>query len=311
MTDWSFNDLPNLSDKTALISGANGGLGFVSSHELARAGATVVMTCRNVDKGQAALASIREQLPDAKLELLPLDLADQSSIQQACATFQGKHGKLDILLNNAGIINMPKRQTVDGFESMVGTNFLGHFSLTGHLLESLNAAPAARVVSVGSAGWMHRFARIRLHDLNWEKGRYHPLFATGQAKLALQIFAFELNRRLNAANSSTQSIAVHPGVAYTNVSFAAFEHARAPVKVKISRWLHDCFVQSADDGALPQLYAATADGVKGGDCYGPKGFLELGGAPKPVKSAANAYDEDTGHKLWALAEELTGVRYLS
>ncbi|CBL45422.1 Short-chain dehydrogenase [gamma proteobacterium HdN1] len=308
---WSSQDIPDLNGRIAVITGANGGLGTASTRALARAGATVIMACRNTEKAAQVAEAIRQEVAHAKLDVLALDLARLASIHAFAEQVNRRYPHVDILLNNAGIINMPERRTEDGFESMVGVDFLGHFALTGQLLESLRKSPAARVVGVGSAGWMHQFARIRLHDLNWEKSTFNSMMATGQAKLALQIFCIELDRRLRAHKESTISTVAHPGVADSNVSLASLQFTHAPIREKLIHLANRWLVQSSDQGALPQLYAATADGVKGGDFYGPGGIFELYGAPKPVKSGANARNEDTGKQLWELAEQLTGVRYLS
>lgn len=308
---WSAHDLPDMTGKRILVTGANGGLGWATCRALAGAGADVVLACRSLDKGRAAADAIQQEYPKASLEVMELDLASLASIRQLADEFRSRQDRLDVLINNAGIIGQPKTRTEDGFELQVGVDFLGHFALTGLLLDSLRNSAAARVIAVGSSGLMHRFARIRLNDLNWQRGRYDKLRATGQAKLALQMFSFDLQTRLAANHEAVISVAAHPGVADTDVSLTGYEVTGARLRKRMLQAFNAAFAQPAEQGALPTLYAAAAPGVKGGDSYGPSGLLELRGYPVPVSAAANARNPEVAAKLWSLAEGLTGVQYLS
>jgi NAD(P)-dependent dehydrogenase (short-subunit alcohol dehydrogenase family) len=302
MARWTTTDIPDQSGRLAVVTGANSGLGLVTARELARAGARVVLACRNVSKGEDALSSIRAELPAADMVLAALDLADLSSVREFSSQFAGEHETLDLLVCNAGVMAPPRRLTADGFESQFGTNHLGHFALTGLLLDALLAAPAARVVTTSSGA--HRIGAIKFEDLQREHG-YNNWLAYGQSKLANLMFSFELQKRASAAGTRLVSVAAHPGYARTNLQFAGphlFEQM-------IMRVTNPLLGQSAEMGALPLLYAATAPEVPGGSFIGPDGFLEQRGYPHIVTAARKAYDEDAGRRLWEISEELTGVRY--
>jgi NAD(P)-dependent dehydrogenase (short-subunit alcohol dehydrogenase family) len=302
MARWTASDIPDQSGRLAVITGANSGLGLVTAQELARAGARVVLACRNVSKGQDALSSIRESVPAADAVLAELDLADLSSVRAFAARFAGENESLDLLVCNAGVMAPPRRLTVDGFESQIGTNHLGHFALTGLLLAQLLAAPSPRVVTLSSGA--HRIGAINFDDLQAEHG-YNNWRAYGQSKLANLMFSFELDRRARAAGTSLKSIAAHPGYARTNLQFASPRF----YEQLIMRVTNPLLGQSAEMGALPQLYAATAPDVPGGSFVGPDGFLEQRGYPHLVTAAGKAYDEQSWARLWELSEELTEVRY--
>ena len=286
----------------AVVTGANSGLGLVTSRELARAGAFVVLASRDTAKGERAAAEIRAAATGAELEVAPLDLADLGSVRAFADKVAAERGQLDLLVNNAGVMAPPRRLTKDGFESQFGTNHLGHFALTGLLLEPLLAAPHPRVVTLSSGA--HRIGRIHFDDLQAEH-RYINWLAYGQSKLANLMFCFELERRANLAGSVLLSLAAHPGYAATNLQFAgpsrSYEKALGALGNKV-------IAQSAEMGALPTLYAATAD-LPGGTFIGPDGFLEQRGYPHVVTGASRAYDEDAWRRLWEVSEQLTGVRY--
>jgi NAD(P)-dependent dehydrogenase (short-subunit alcohol dehydrogenase family) len=300
---WTAAEIPDQSGHVALVTGANSGIGRVAARELARAGATVVMACRDAAKGERAAAAIGAAAPGADVHVAELDLADLASVRDFSATLAAEHDRLDVLLNNAGIMASPRRLTKDGFESQLGTNHLGHFALTGLLLELLLAAPDPRVVTVSSGA--HRMGTIRFDDLQWEHG-YNNWRAYGQSKLANLLFCFELQRRATAAATSLRSVAAHPGYAATNLQSAGptrfYERSLMAVTNKV-------VAQSAEMGALPSLYAATVADLPGGSYVGPHGFMELRGYPHLVTAAGKAYDEDTWRRLWEVSEELTGVRY--
>jgi NAD(P)-dependent dehydrogenase (short-subunit alcohol dehydrogenase family) len=290
---WTAADMPDQAGKTAVVTGANSGLGLVISRELARAGATVVMACRNVKKGERAAAEVGKR---AQLEAL--DLADLDSVRD----FAGRlsEARVDVLVNNAGVMAPPRRLTADGFESQFGTNHLGHFALTGLLVPKLLAAPEPRVVTMSSGG--HRMGRINFDDLHGER-LYNNWLAYGQSKLANLLFAFELQRR---ADGQLQSLAAHPGYSATNLQFAGPARWYERASMALTNRL---IAQSADQGALPALYAATVTDVPGGSYIGPDGFLEARGHPHLVTAAGKAYDPEVAARLWEVSEALTGVRY--
>ncbi len=296
---WTAAEMPDQTGKTAIVTGANSGLGAAIARELARAGATVIMAVRNLQKGEKAISQVREQAPEARLELRELDLSDLASVR---AFAEGHQGPLHLLVNNAGIMAPPRRTTKDGFESQFGTNHLGHFALTGLLLPRLLEAPSSRVVTQSSGA--HRIGKINFDDLQGER-RYINWLAYGQSKLANLMFGFELQRRASAAGTALESMIAHPGYARTNLQFAS----PAWYEQMIMRVINPLVGQSADMGALPALYAATVPDLPGGTFVGPDGFMEQGGHPKVVSAAGKAYDEDAWRRLWEVSEELTGVRY--
>jgi NAD(P)-dependent dehydrogenase (short-subunit alcohol dehydrogenase family) len=299
---WTAADIPDQEGRTAVVTGANSGLGLAAARELARAGADVVLACRNTAKGDAAAAAIAEEIPGAKVEVRALDLAGLESVRGFAARFSAERGGLDILLNNAGVMAAPRRETADGFESQLGTNHLGHFALTGLLLSELEGRENARVVTVSSTA--HKFGRIRFDDLQGERS-YRRWRAYGQAKLANVLFALELDRRLSAAGSTVKSLAAHPGYAATNLQSAS----PPPVERAIFRVTNLLLAQSAEQGALPLLYAATRPNLGGGLFIGPDGFEEQRGYPRVTRPVKAGRDEQTAKRLWTVSEELTGVGY--
>ena len=300
---WTASDIPAQAGRVAVVTGANSGLGQATARELARAGASVVMAVRDQGRGEQAAARIRASAPAATLEVAPLDLADLSSVREFAASLAGVHERLDLLINNAGIMAAPRRLTRDGFESQFGTNHLGHFALTGLLLPALLRAPAPRVVTVSSH--LHRRGTMNFADLQGEHG-YSRWGAYQQSKLANLMFCFELQRRAAEADAALLSLAAHPGYADTNLQFAAPDRFYE----KAYMWIGNKLIaQSADMGALPTLYAATYPGLPGGTYVGPGGFGEQRGHPKVVGAAGKAYDEAAWRRLWEISEQLTGVRY--
>jgi NAD(P)-dependent dehydrogenase (short-subunit alcohol dehydrogenase family) len=296
---WTAADIPDQSGRVAVVTGANSGLGLIDSRELARAGARVIMACRNTEKGEAAAEQIRGAVPEGEVEVAGLDLADLESIRAFAETAPDG---IDLLINNAGVMAPPRRLTKDGFESQFGTNHLGHFALTGLLLQKLLATPEPRVVTESSGA--HRIGRINFDDLQGER-RYIRWLGYGQSKLANLMFAFELERRASEAGAPLKSLAAHPGYSRTNLQFAAPPiHERAVMAVT-----NLLVAQSAEMGALPTLYAATVPELPGGSFIGPDGLMEQRGYPKVVTAAGRAYDEDAWRRLWEISEELTGVHY--
>jgi NAD(P)-dependent dehydrogenase (short-subunit alcohol dehydrogenase family) len=303
MAPWTASDIPDQSGRLAVVTGANSGLGLATARELSRVGARVVLTCRNLEKGEAAVAEIRGVVPAADVVMAELDLADLASLRGFAARLSGEVERLDLLILNAGVMAPPRRLTADGFESQFGTNHLGHFALTGLLLGPLLAAPSPRVVTISSGA--HRMGVIRFDDLQSEHG-YNNWRAYGQSKLANLMFSFELDRRARAAGTALRSVAAHPGYAATNLQFAGPVGRLERLSMVVGNKL---IAQSADMGALPTLYAATMPDLPGGSFVGPDGLLELRGAPHMVTGAGRAYDLAAWRRLWDLSEELTGVRY--
>jgi NAD(P)-dependent dehydrogenase (short-subunit alcohol dehydrogenase family) len=299
---WTVADIPDQAGRTAVVTGANSGLGLAAARALAGAGADVVLACRNSEKGKAAVASIRADLPDASLALEALDLSSLDSVRAFAERFCAGHESLDLLINNAGVMAPPRRQTADGFELQLGTNHLGHFALTGLLLEKLQGRENARVVTVSSTA--HKMGRINFDNLQGER-RYFRWSAYGQSKLANVLFARELDKRLRAAGSRVKSLAAHPGYASTNLQSAAPPLVDRAVMAVTNR----LFGQSPEMGALPELYAATRPNLDGGLFIGPDGFEEQRGYPRVVSPVKAGRDEATAARLWDVSEELTGVSY--
>lgn len=303
---WTIANLPELKGQTAIVTGANSGLGFETSKALAGAGASVVMACRTQSKAQAALDAIRAAHPQANVSFAPLDLADQTSVKTFAENFGRQHQNLDLLINNAGVMALPERRTKDGFEMQFGTNHLGHFALTGQLFPLLTATSGARVVTLSSLA--HRMGKIRFKDPNWQQG-YSKWPAYGQSKLANLMFALELHRRIQAQNLNMMSLAAHPGFAATNLQFAGAEMTGSKLKAVGMKIGNALVSQSQAQGALPTLYAATADAAASGDYYGPDGPMELQGHPAKAFINKNASHVENAKRLWTLSEELTGVAF--
>jgi NAD(P)-dependent dehydrogenase (short-subunit alcohol dehydrogenase family) len=300
---WTADDIPSQEGRLAVVTGANSGIGLVTARELARAGAAVVLACRDTGKGEQAAARIRDAVPGAEIEVRELDLADLASVRAFAERLGAERDRIDLLINNAGVMAPPRRLTRDGFESQLGTNHLGHFALTGLLLGRLLAAADPRVVTVSSGA--HRFGKIDFDDLQRERGYNHWL-AYGQSKLANLMFCFELDRRARAAELALESMAAHPGYAATNLQFAGPSRFYEKAVMAIGNVV---VAQGAEDGALPTLYAATVVDLPSGSFVGPDGFMEQRGHPHVVTAAGKAYDQEAWRRLWEVSEELTGVRY--
>ncbi|KUI39663.1 short-chain dehydrogenase [Mycobacterium sp. GA-1199] len=297
---WTVADIPDQSGRTVIVTGANSGLGYDTAAALAGAGAAVVLAVRNLDKGNEAVERIKKSSPKAAVSVQALDLSSLDSVRRAADELRAAHPRIDLLINNAGVMYVPTRETTeDGFEMQFGTNHLGHFALTGLLLDNLRSVDGSRVVTVSSVG--HRImARIRFEDPHFETG-YNRVQAYGQSKLANLLFTFELQRRLAAAGAPTIATAAHPGFSDTELM------RYIPVFVPDIVW--KIFTQPADKGALPTLRAATDPNVQGGQYYGPDGVGEVKGHPKLVASSPQSRDEDIQRRLWSMSEELTGVTF--
>ena len=311
---WKAEDMSDQSGRTAIVTGANSGIGLVAARELARGGARVVVACRDSSKGDAAVERMRDELgprgAEATFEVRELDLADLASVRSfAEAVKADLPSGIDLLINNAGVMAPPRRETTDGFELQIGTNHLGHFALTGLLLDSLKEVPGSRVVTVSSNA--HRMGKIDFDDFQ-SRRRYFRWSAYGQSKLANLVFAIELQRRLSAAGIATESMAAHPGYAATNLTAAGTGLGNdilglitKPITMISDRLL----AQDAEAGALPTLYAATVPDLAGGSYIGPDGPGEHRGAPTIVAPRRKAEDPATAERLWQVSTDLTGVEY--
>jgi NAD(P)-dependent dehydrogenase (short-subunit alcohol dehydrogenase family) len=293
---WTTENIPDQSGRVAIVTGANSGIGYETARALAKKGATVIMACRNQGKGEAAAQQILNEQPKGHVEMMHLDLGDLDSVRAFADEFKQHYDRLDLLINNAGIMHPPFGKTRQDFETQFGVNYLGHFALTGLLLDLIVRTPHARIVTVSSVG--HRLGRIDFDNLNAEKG-YRANAAYGQSKLANLLFTYELQRKLEAAGSDALAVAAHPGWTATNLQQNS----------GVIRFFNRFFAQTPDMGALPTLRAATAPDVQGGDYYGPGQRLEMGGYPKKVESNGRAHDTAVAAQLWTVSEEMTGVRY--
>jgi NAD(P)-dependent dehydrogenase (short-subunit alcohol dehydrogenase family) len=303
---WTAAEIPNLKGKTAIVTGGNSGLGYETALELAGHGAHTIIACRDPAKAKGALDRIKAARPEAVVEALSLDLASLASIRAFSKTIHERFQKVDILVNNAGVMAIPRRTTADGFEMQFGTNHLGHFALTGLLLDLVAASGAGRVVNVSSAA--HRLGKMQFDDLQREKN-YGKWSVYGQSKLSNLLFTSELQKRLEGAGLPVISVAAHPGYAATNLQFVGPQLEKSSFAESLSRLGNSLFAQTAEMGALPQLYAATAPDVKGNEYFGPDGFMQQSGYPTRVdrtKAAKSAADAET---LWNKSVELTGVRF--
>jgi NAD(P)-dependent dehydrogenase (short-subunit alcohol dehydrogenase family) len=299
---WTADQIPGQRGRIAVVTGANSGLGLATARELARAGARVVIACRNVEKGASAARRIESAVPDAQVEVEALDLASLDSVRAFAERFRAEHGGLDLLINNAGVMAPPRSTTAEGFELQLGTNHLGHFALAALLIDTMEGRDDARVVTVSSGA--HRIGRMQFDDLQGER-RYNRWRAYGQSKLANLLFALELDRRLRAAGFAIRSVAAHPGYAATNLQSAAPPAIDRVVMAVTNRLV----AQSAEMGALPILYAATYPGLEGGSFVGPDGIGEQRGHPTLVAPSRAARDEAVARRLWAVSEELTGAPF--
>ena len=304
---WTAADLPRLTGRNVIVTGANSGLGFHTASALAAAGADVTMAVRTPQKGDAAASEIRALHPQARLEVSTLDLADLSSIRAFAERWSASHPDgLSILINNAGIMAIPRRETADGFEMQLGTNHLGHFALTGLLLPALIAQPGARVVTVSSQA--HRLGRMNFDDL-MGRDKYRAWGAYGQSKLANLLFTSELQRRSDAAGLSLLALAAHPGYSNTNLQSAGPEMRGSSIGARMSQMANGVLAQSAAMGALPTLFAATMPGLPGDSYIGPDGFMEQRGHPRVVGRSKAAMLDADARRLWTLSEDLTGIAY--
>ena len=298
MKKWTLDQMPDQIGRVAVVTGANTGIGFETAAALAAGKAVVVLACRNPQKAENAIERIRARTPSAELEFIELDLASLASVERFASSFRAGHDRLDLLINNAGVMIPPLGHTEDGFELQFGCNHLGHFALTGRLLDLLQATPGARVVNVSSMA--HRYGAMDFDNLNAEKN-YDKMPAYGQSKLANLLFTFELQHRLQKADLTVKVTAAHPGWTGTDLQ----RHS------SVIAFLNHFFAQTPGMGALPTLRAATDPQAQSGDYYGPRGFYEMRGTPKKVETTLAAKNERDARRLWQVSEELTGVSFLS
>jgi NAD(P)-dependent dehydrogenase (short-subunit alcohol dehydrogenase family) len=297
MKAWSFADIPDQTGRTAIVTGANSGIGLETARMLAKKGAHVVLACRNPEKGKAAIDSIEADGPAGRAVLAQLDLSDLASVEEFASAFAGRHDRLDLLIDNAGVMVPPFSRTAQGFELQFGTNHLGHFALTARLMPLLLRTHGSRVTAVSSTA--HNIGRIDFDDLNWNERRYKPWAAYGQSKLANLLFARELDRRLVAAGATTRATAAHPGWTATDLQRTS----------GFVRFFNPMFAMKPSGGALPTLRAATDPSVEGGTYWGPSGFGELTGPPVAARVSKRGLDAATAARLFDVSEELTGVSF--
>ena len=296
-TKWTADDIPDQKGKIIIVTGSTSGLGKEASRVLAGKGAKVIMAVRNTAKGERAAGEIRKEYPGSEVEVMKLDLAGLKSVKSFADEFMKQYDRLDILINNAGVMMCPYSKTEDGFEIQMGTNHLGHFALTGHLMPLLKETQGSRIVATSSMG--HRMGNIDFSDMNWEKRKYNTNRAYGDSKLANLYFTYELARKFDGDPNAPMATAAHPGVTTTELA----RHT------PIIRFFNIFFAQKADIGTLPTLRAATDPKTKSGDYFGPKGFMEMKGYPVKVDSNKLSKDVNLARKLWEVSEKMTGVSY--
>ncbi len=301
---WTTEDMPDLTGKVIIVTGANSGIGFEAAKAFARKGGQTILACRSMDKAEVALAEIQAEIPNAPVEMMQLDLASQASIHKFAEAFKTKYDRLDVLVNNAGIMMVPYGTTEDGFEKQLGTNHLGHFALTGLLIDLLLNTKGSRVVNISSGG--HRMGQMDFDNLMYEGGEgYSSGRAYGRSKLANLLFTYELQRRYELIHAAAIAVAAHPGGSNTNLA----NHLTDTWYMQMLGSAFEKMMQSAAMGALPTIRAAVDPGVRGGEYYGPSGFMEQRGYPILVQSNKASHNQEDAKKLWDISEELTGVEF--
>ncbi len=303
---WTEANIPELTGKTVVVTGANSGLGLETTRLLAGRGAHVIMACRTTAKAEAALREVQDQLPRASLEFVRLDLSELASVRAFGEAVSGAHGKLDALINNAGVMAIPRRETADGFEMQLGTNHLGHFALTAVLMPLLMKTPAARVVTVSSL--MHRVGSMRFDDLHGRRS-YDKWRAYNQSKLANLLFCYELDRRLRVADADVCSVAAHPGYSATNLQGVGPQLSGSKLAERFYAFTNKVAAQPAHMGAMPSVFAAVGEPVSGGGFYGPEGLGQVRGYPVRVESSRASHDEVAAQRLWMMSAEATGETF--
>lgn len=303
---WRTDDLSDQSERTVVITGGNSGIGLEAARALAQRGARVIIASRDATRASAAAEQLRGEHPGATVETAALDLSSLASVRACAADLNERCARLDVLINNAGVMGIPRRETEDGFETQLGTNHFGHFALTALLFEKLVGTRDARIVTVASLA--HHFGFMNFFNLHGALF-YDPWFAYAQSKLANMLFTFELDRRCRAAGLSVRAVACHPGIAATNLPYAAPRMRNSPLGETLIKSFTSIVSQSAADGALPTLYAGFAADVEGGDYIGPDGLGEMRGAPRKVPSSLLARSEMVAKELWRATEEATRITF--
>ncbi len=303
---WNSANISDQTGRTVLVTGGNSGLGFHTCRLLAAKGARVLLASRSPQRGRKARTEILQEFPGAQLETVDLDLADLESVRRCAENLGADLDRLDLLVNNAGVMAIPRQETVQGFERQFGVNYLGHFALTGALLPLLLATPGSRIVNVSSIA--HRHGRINFDDLHGQR-KYSPFGAYAQSKLANLLFTLELQRRLASKDAGTICASAHPGFSATNLQYVAAREKGSRFELIVMRILNALFSQSAEQGALPQLYAAAATGVRGGDYFGPDRWMQTRGLPKKVRAKETAYDQEAAQELWRRSVEMTAESF--
>lgn len=300
---WTTNDIPDLTGKIIIVTGGNSGLGYESVKAFAKKGAEVIMASRNPQKAESAQSSIMDEKPSGKVIAMTLDLSSLDSVKNFVAGFKKQYDRLDILLNNAGIMMTPYQLTNDGFESQLGTNHFGHFALTGQLFDLLKKTSGSRIVNVSSIA--HKQGKFDFNDLLYDGGKtYNPSKAYSRSKMANLLFTYELQRRLDGSREM-MTVAAHPGVSMTNLA----NHLKGTFMFNIFRLLSPLVTHPVANGALPQIRAAVDPNVQPGTYYGPDGFNEMKGAPIVVQSNEASHDQADAKKLWDVSEKLTGIHF--
>ena len=297
MSNWTTENIPNQKGRVAIVTGSSSGIGYEAARVLAEKEATVIIAVRNMEKGRKAAVKIEKEFPSADLHILELDLANLESVKNFAETFKEEYSRLDLLINNAGVMVPPYSKTADGFELQFGTNHFGHFALTAHLLDLLAKTEDSRIVNVSSGA--HRYGNLDFDDLDWETRKYSPWKAYGDSKIANLYFTSELDRRLKENGIGVMATAAHPGWTATELQRNS----------GIADFFNNFFAQGISMGALPTLRAAIDEDSNGGDYYGPKGFMEMRGYPVKVDMIDLAKDADIAKRLWDVSEELTKVKF--
>ena len=295
---WNTENILSQKGRIVIVTGSSSGIGYETARVLANKQASVIIAVRNLEKGNKALAKIIQQNKDADVRVMELDLANLASVNNFAENFQKNYSRLDLLINNAGVMIPPYSKTTDGFELQFGTNHLGHFALTGQLLKLLISTKASRIVNVSSGA--HNFGNLDFDDLNWEKRNYAQWTAYGDSKLANLYFTYELDRKLKEQGINTVVTASHPGWTATELQRTAGD---------VMKYLNGIFAQDITMGALPTLRAAIEEGLKGAEYFGPNGFMEISGYPVKVESNQLSKDRAIAQKLWVVSEQLTGVKF--
>jgi NAD(P)-dependent dehydrogenase (short-subunit alcohol dehydrogenase family) len=300
--NWTKSNIPDLTGKVIIVTGGNSGLGYESVKAFAEKGAEVILTSRSIEKGEVAKKTIGPV--KGKIVVMQLDLMDFSSIKSFAESFKKKYNRLDVLLNNAGIMTTPYFLTMDGLEAQNGTNHFGHFALTGLLFDLIKNTPASRIVNVSSMA--HKQGKMDFDNLLFENGKgYSPIKSYGRSKLSNLLFTYELQRKMEANGINSIAVSAHPGVSNTNL----FQYLEDKLIFKILRPLMSTFIQSREMGALPQIRASVDENVTGGEYYGPDGFREMKGFPVRVQSNAASHNPEDAKKLWEVSEKITGVKF--